>query len=59
MNNAYRPRWQSYAELYDKGILEDEEIIAIDAMEDSITPLDDTTMEDKIEMTRKKTKAEG
>jgi hypothetical protein len=43
MGNALRPCWQNCGALDDKFLLEDEELLAIDALEDSITPLDDTT----------------
>ena len=44
MSEKLRSRWQNCGALDDKRLLEDEEILAIDAMEDSIAPLDDNTV---------------
>jgi len=44
MDNKLRSYWQNCGALDDKSLLEDEEILGIDAMEDSITPLDDNTV---------------
>ena len=40
----YRPCWQNCGALYDESLLAGKEILAIDAMEDSIGPLDNNTM---------------
>ncbi len=44
MRGKLRSCWQNCGGLDDKRLLEDEEILAIDAMEDSVTPLDDNTV---------------
>ena len=44
MRNKLRSCWQNCGLLDDQSLLEDEEIIGIDAIEDSITPLDDNTI---------------
>ena len=44
MRDKLRPCWQNCGGLDDKSLLEDKEILAIDAMEDSIGPLDDNTV---------------
>jgi len=44
MSDNLRPCWQNCGALDDKFLLEDEELLAIDAMEDSIVPLDDNTV---------------
>jgi hypothetical protein len=38
-----RPYWQNYGALYDERLLADKEILAIDAMEEAIEPLDEET----------------
>jgi len=38
-----RPCWQNYVALYDESLLADKEILAIDAMEEAIEPLDEET----------------
>jgi len=43
MSTNLRPCWQNCFALDDKRFLEDKELLAIDAMEDSISPLDDQT----------------
>ena len=44
MRDKLRSYWQDYGALYDESLLGDKEILAIDAMEDSIGPLDNNTM---------------
>ena len=44
MRDKLRSCWGNCGALDDKNLLEDEEIIGIDAIEDSITPLDDNTV---------------
>ena len=44
MRDKLRSCWQNCGGLDDKSLLEDKEILAIDAMEDSIGPLDNNTM---------------
>ncbi len=44
MSDKLRPCWQNCGALDDKSLLEDEELLGIDAAEDSIGPLDDNTV---------------
>lgn len=44
MSDKLRSCWQNCGALDDKSLLKDEELLAIDAMEDSIAPLDDNTV---------------
>ena len=44
MRDKLRSCWQNCGALDDKSLLEDKEILAIDAAEDSIAPLDDNTV---------------
>ena len=44
MRDKLRSCWQNCGALDDKSLLEDKEILAIDTMQDSITPLDDNTV---------------
>ena len=44
MSNKLRPLWKNCGLLDDDKLLTDEDILAIDAMEDSIVPLDDNTV---------------
>ena len=52
MGDDLRTCWQNCGALDDKRLLEDEEILAIDAMEDSIIPLDDNTVHKRGLITR-------
>jgi len=45
MRDKLRSCWQNCGALDDKSLLADKEILAIDAMEDSIEPLDDNTVD--------------
>ena len=52
MSDNLRPCWQNCYAPDDKRILEDKELLAIDAMEDSIAPLDEQTIQIRQLITR-------